>query len=198
MELFAEIVFDFQSLSICRKSSFLDVWQCSEYMFVITIFFLTFTLKFQHWSVTLGVKYNRNHFISRMFILFSELFLFYPAGNNCAHLILATENNSHLSAPVPAILVISVEEKARSIFFKWTDSKVPTTGAPHEYVVRYKWITYMYKFTGGFLMISGGKEKEHWPDMGYTIWSQVNHFFHNAEKWPNILLKSCGVNTARF
>ena len=154
--------------------------------FLLSPFFLTFTLKFQHWSITLGVKYNRNHFISRMFILFSELFLFYPAGNNCAHLILASENNSHLSAPLPAILVTSVEEKARSIFFKWTDSKVPTTGAPHEYVVRYKWITYMYKFTGGFLMISGGKEKEHWPDMGYTIWSQavfyfnafqVNHFF---------------------
>ena len=22
--------------------------------------------------------------------------------------------------------------------------------------------------------------------------------FHDAEKWPKILLKSCGVNTARF
>ena len=25
-----------------------------------------------------------------------------------------------------------------------------------------------------------------------------NPLFHNVENWPNILLKSCGVNTARF
>ena len=25
-----------------------------------------------------------------------------------------------------------------------------------------------------------------------------NAFIHNVEKWPNILLKSCGVNTAKF
>ena len=25
-----------------------------------------------------------------------------------------------------------------------------------------------------------------------------NSLFHNVEKWPNILLKSCGVHTARF
>ena len=26
----------------------------------------------------------------------------------------------------------------------------------------------------------------------------VNSFIHNIEKWPNLLQKSCGVNTARF
>ena len=26
----------------------------------------------------------------------------------------------------------------------------------------------------------------------------LNPVFHNVEKWPNILLKSRGVNTARF
>ena len=25
----------------------------------------------------------------------------------------------------------------------------------------------------------------------------INPLFHNVEKWPNKLLKSCGVNTAR-
>ena len=25
----------------------------------------------------------------------------------------------------------------------------------------------------------------------------INPFFHTVEKWPNILLKSCGVNTAK-
>ena len=27
---------------------------------------------------------------------------------------------------------------------------------------------------------------------------RVNPFVHNVVKWPNILLKSCGVNSARF
>ena len=26
----------------------------------------------------------------------------------------------------------------------------------------------------------------------------INPFMHNVVKWPNILQKSCGVNTARF
>ena len=26
---------------------------------------------------------------------------------------------------------------------------------------------------------------------------QVNPFIHNVEKWPKILQKTCGVNTAR-
>ena len=38
----------------------------------------------------------------------------------------------------------------------------------------------------------------------YIVWDQFltviwfNPLLHNVEKWPNILLKSCGVNTARF
>ena len=27
---------------------------------------------------------------------------------------------------------------------------------------------------------------------------EVNAFVHNVEKWPNMLLKSCGVKTASF
>ena len=27
---------------------------------------------------------------------------------------------------------------------------------------------------------------------------EVNPLFHNVEKWPNIIKKSCDVNTARF
>ena len=27
---------------------------------------------------------------------------------------------------------------------------------------------------------------------------RFNPLLHNVEKWPNILLKSCGVHTARF
>ena len=30
------------------------------------------------------------------------------------------------------------------------------------------------------------------------ITPDVNPLFHNVEKWPKILLKNCGVNTARF
>lgn len=113
---------------------------------------------------------QQKSFYFETFILLSKLFLFYyPVVKNRDRLITATENYSYLSAPLPAILATSVEEKARSIFFKWTDSKTPTKGAPHEYVIRYKQITYMYKFTRGFLMISQFKEREHWLDMDYTI-----------------------------
>ena len=31
----------------------------------------------------------------------------------------------------------------------------------------------------------------------FISWILVNPFMHNV-KWPNILLKSCGVHTARF
>lgn len=131
------------------------------------------------------------------------MFLFYyPVVKNRDRLITATENYSYLSVPLPAILVTSVEEKARSIFFKWTDSKTPTKGAPREYVIRYKQITYMYKFTRGFLMISQVKENIDltWITLfevkapPYFNVSQVNPFFQNAERSPNILLNSCGVN----
>ena len=27
---------------------------------------------------------------------------------------------------------------------------------------------------------------------------KLNPLLHNVEKWPNIILKSCGVHTARF
>ena len=30
------------------------------------------------------------------------------------------------------------------------------------------------------------------------ILSEFNPLYHDVEKWPNILLKSSGVNTARF
>ena len=33
-----------------------------------------------------------------------------------------------------------------------------------------------------------------WPDPKFYY----NPFMHNLAKWPNILLKSCGVNTPRF
>ena len=126
------------------------------------------------------------------------MFLFYyPVLKNRDRLITATENYSYLSAPLPAILVTSVEEKARSIFFKWTDSKTPTKGAPREYVIRYKQITYMYKFTRGFLMISQVKENIDltWITLfevkapPYFNVSQVNPFFHNTERSPKYTFK---------
>ena len=31
-----------------------------------------------------------------------------------------------------------------------------------------------------------------------AVTEKLNPFMHNVVKWPNIILKSCGVNTARF
>ena len=62
-------------------------------------------------------------------------------------------------------------------------------------------------FTFWLLMIRGAVRTEKYQDRNFEIFRisfstfsrhTLNPFMHNVVKWPNILEKSCGVNTAKF